>query len=317
MANFSASVWCENFSQQQSATDVKPHADGQTLAITGITGQVGGVVATTLLAAGQTVRAVVRSADKGKIWAAQGCAVAVAEMSDARALAAAFAGADGVFILLPPNFAPSTGFPEAVTIVAALRTALEDAHPGKIVCLSTIGAQASQPNLLTQLQIMEQALRRLSMPMAFLRAAWFMENAASDVEPAVRTGVVQSFLQPLDKPFPMVATADAGRVAAELLQQSWSGRKVVELEGPHRITPNEIAATFSKVLGRGVKTQAVPREKWEALFRAQGVANPMPGMRMLDGLNEGWIEFEGGEAGVRKGTVPLETVLRDLVARQK
>ncbi len=152
-------------------------------------------------------------------------------------------------ILLPPNFAPSTGFPEAVTIVAALRTALEDAHPGKIVCLSTIGAQASQPNLLTQLQIMEQALRRLSMPMAFLRAAWFMENAASDVEPAVRTGVVQSFPQPLDKPFPMVATADAGRVAAELLQQSWSGRKVVELEGPHRITPNEIAATFSKVLG--------------------------------------------------------------------
>ena len=40
-----------------------------------------------------------------------------------------------------------------------------------------------------------------------------------------------SFLQPLDKPVPMVATADIGREAAKLLQESWTGRRVVELEG--------------------------------------------------------------------------------------
>jgi hypothetical protein len=34
---------------------------------------------------------------------------------------------------------------------------------------------------------------------------------------------------------------------------------------------------------------------------------------MLDGFNEGWIEFEGGEAGFVKGKVELETVLKDLV----
>jgi NAD(P)H dehydrogenase (quinone) len=34
---------------------------------------------------------------------------------------------------------------------------------------------------------------------------------------------------------------------------------------------------------------------------------------MLDGFNEGWIEFEGGEAGSQKGKVSLETVLRSLV----
>jgi hypothetical protein len=37
---------------------------------------------------------------------------------------------------------------------------------------------------------------------------------------------------------------------------------------------------------------------------------------MLDGFNEGWIEFEGGEAGSRKGSVPLETVLRTLIERE-
>jgi NAD(P)H dehydrogenase (quinone) len=294
-----------------------PPSKPQILAITGITGQVGGVVARTLLAAGDGVRAVVRSEEKGKVWAGQGCDVALAEMNDAAALQAAFAGADGVFVLLPPNFAPSKGFPETMAIVAALYKALEAARPGAVVCLSTIGAQASQPNLLTQLQIMERSLERLPMPVAFLRAAWFMENAAWDVEPAMKTGVIQSFLQPLDKPFPMVATADIGRVAAEMLGEKWSGRRVVELEGPRRVTPNDIGATFTKVLGRNVGMEAVPREKWEALFKSQGMADPTPRIQMLDGFNEGWIEFEGGEEGSRKGTVALETVIRGLVDRQK
>ncbi len=92
-----------------------------------------------------------------------------------------------------------------------------------------------------------------------------------DVAPARMTGVVPSFLQPLDKPVPMIATADIGRVAAELFQECWSGRRVIELEGPHRVTPNEIAAAFSKILGRHIRMEAVPRERWEALFTSQGM----------------------------------------------
>ena len=45
-------------------------------AITGITGKIGGILARTLLAANQPVRAVARNADKGAIWADQGCEVA-------------------------------------------------------------------------------------------------------------------------------------------------------------------------------------------------------------------------------------------------
>ena len=33
----------------------------------------------------------------------------------------------------------------------------------------------------------------------------------------------------------------------------------------------------------------------------------------LDGFNESWIAFEGGEGGIVKGKVTLETVLRALV----
>jgi hypothetical protein len=41
--------------------------------------------------------------------------------------------------------------------------------------------------------------------------------------------------------------------------------------------------------------------------------DPIPRIRMLDGFNEGWIEFEHGEIGTVKGSTDLETVLRGLV----
>jgi uncharacterized protein YbjT (DUF2867 family) len=284
-------------------------------AVTGITGQVGGVVARLLLAAGQDVRAVVRDAAKGEVWAKQGCEVALADVNDQQALQHAFEGAEGVFVLLPPTFDPTPGFPEARKTIDTLRAALAAAKPSKVVVLSTIGAQATQPNLLNQLQILEQELGTLPMPVAFLRAAWFIENAAWDVAPARDSGIVPSFLQPLDKPVPMVATADIGRVAAELLRESWTGRRIVELEGPQRISPDMIAASFARLLGRDVSMTVVPRDTWEDLFRSQGMKNPTPRMQMIDGFNEEWICFEGAEHEVRKGRVPLDTVLQSLIER--
>ena len=282
-------------------------------AITGITGQVGGVIGQALLAANQPVRAIVRDRSKGQVWADRGCEVRVATIDDAASLTTAFQGAEAVFVLVPPNFDPLPGFPEARSIGAALRSALDAARPARVVYLSTIGAQASEPNLLTQHTIIEEAIGALPTPITFLRAAWFMENSKWDVAPARQHGVIPSFLQPLDKPVPMVATADIGKVAAGLLQEKRDGHRVVELEGPTRITPNQIVATFTKLLGKPVHMEVVPRESWEALFKSQGVKNPLPRMRMLDGFNEGWIEFEKGEAGSRKGSVTLESVLQDLI----
>jgi NAD(P)H dehydrogenase (quinone) len=282
-------------------------------AITGITGKVGGALARNLLSAHQPVRAVVRDIDRGRLWATQGCEIALADMEEAASLTAAFSDAQGVFILPPSEFDPAPGFPEARAVIAAVKAALESARPGKVVCLSTIGAQSTQSNLLTQRTLMEQAVGELTMPITFLRPAWFMENAAWDVASARDTGVMTSFLQPLDKPVPMVATADVGRVASELLQQTWTGKRVVELEGPSRVTPQDIADSFGRILGHAVRLEAVPRETWDPLFESQGMRHPLPRIQMLDGFNEGWIDFEGGRAGSMKGHVELETVLRELV----
>ena len=285
-------------------------------AIMGVTGQIGSVIGRALLAAEQPIRAVVRDAGKAQVWADRGCEIALANIEDTASLTTAFRGVEGVFVLVPPNFDPAPEFPEARAIAAALRTALEAARPARVVYLSTIGAQASQSNLLTQHTIIEATLSELPMPITFLRPAWFMENSSWDITPARGQGVIPSFLQPLDKAVPMVATADIGKVAAALLQETWRGHRVVELEGPQRVTPNDIAATFAKLLGRSVRMEVVPRESWEALFKSQGMKNPIPRIRMLDGFNEGWIEFEGGEVGSQKGNESLESVLKALIERE-
>jgi NAD(P)H dehydrogenase (quinone) len=284
-------------------------------AITGITGQVGDAVARKLLAEGANVRAVARDTRRAAPWVERGCELAIAEMSDAPALVRGFAGADGVFVLIPPIFDPSPGFAEAGAVISAVRDALAKTRPARTVCLSTVGAQARQPNLLNQLAMMERELGTLDLPIAFIRAAWFMENAIWDV-PSAREGAIQSFLQPLDHAIPMVATADIGTTAARLLQERWVGRRVVELQGPAPVSPNELATVLGGQLGRSVRAHVVPREEWEALFRTQGMRNPTPRMQMLDGFNQGWLSFEDGEdVEAVTGTTTLEMVVRDLLAR--
>lgn len=284
-------------------------------AITGITGQVGGVVGRSLLVSGAEVRAVVRDAAKGAIWAAQGCQVAIADMTDADALASAFRDADGVFLLVPPMFDPAPGFPEVRAVITAIKSALAATRPAKVVCLSTIGAQAGRPSLLDQLGLMERELAVIDLPITFLRAAWFMENAANDVALARSAGTIASFLQPLNKAMPMVATGDVGQVAANLLRESWEGHRIVNLAGPVLVSPLDVAKAFTAALRRPVTAHVVPRETWEAVFTGQGAKHPEARALMLDGFNDGWLTFDAEGGDPICGTICIDTVIAELVER--
>jgi uncharacterized protein YbjT (DUF2867 family) len=285
-------------------------------AVTGITGKVGSRVARGLIAQGQTVRAVVRSRAKGDEWAALGCEICVASVDDVTAMTEALRGVDGVFLMTPPNYDPEPGFPDTQQNSAAIRTAIEESRPGKVVFLSTVGAQVTELNLLNNSGMTEAMLRTVPVPVAFLRAAWFMENAAWDIESA-KSGVVHSFLQPLDHRIPMVATEDIAQTAVELLAQSWNGVRIVELEGPERYSSNDVAAELASALHAPVRNEIVPRSTWEELFRSQGMKNPLPRIRMVDGFNEGWIDFESGQRGSRKGSTTLRAALQALVSEKQ
>src|SRR5688572_14400888 len=71
--------------------------------ITGATGRTGSVAAAALLSAGERVRVVVRDAAKAERLKALGAEVFVGDLADQDAMARAVRGAQGVFLLSPPD----------------------------------------------------------------------------------------------------------------------------------------------------------------------------------------------------------------------
>jgi NAD(P)H dehydrogenase (quinone) len=47
------------------------------------------------------------------------------------------------------------------------------------------------------------------------------------------------------------------------------------------------------------------------------VENPTPRMQMIDGFNEGWIEFDGGQENSLKGEATPEAVFRSSAFEQR
>lgn len=271
--------------------------------VAGITGKVGGATARHLLAGGHTVRALVRDPAKPAAaqFAARGVELRQGDLTDATAVAAALAGCDGAFLMLPPVAAPSPGFREARAVIDSYAAALRKSPPPRLVALSSIGSE--QPHglgLITSTHLMEESMAALSLPTAFLRAGGFLENYAYGlrVATAVTPGSFPMLLDPTSRQIPMVATDDIGRVAArQLAGPGWAGVRVLEIGSP--TSSDDLAAAIGGVLGRPVKAAAVPRDQWAATLEGMGL--PPGGTaayeEMMDGFNSGWIHFgvEGAE----------------------
>ena len=287
-------------------------------AVMGISGNVGGAVARTLLANGEKVRGIVRNPEKAAEWQKKGAELFKADYDDVDALTVAFTGVAGAFIMVPPNFAPTPGFAETKATLNVLHEALSRTLPPKAVYLSSIGAeQASGLGLITSSYLLEKTLGDLPFSHAFLRAGWFFENSAGDVESARNEGKIRFHLHPLDRKFPLVATADIGKVGAETLTQSWSGIRRIEVAGPEPYSPLDITDAFADAVGRPVEAIAVPKAEWETLWVSQGMpeGRTSPRAEMVDGFNSGWIHF--GVPGTEHvdGATSLRAVITQLVTR--
>ncbi len=285
--------------------------------VMGITGQVGGAMTENLLAAGKTVRGVVRDSGKAKVWADRGVEIVQSAYDDTAGLTKAFSGAEGVFAMIPPDFAPAPGLPDQKRTIAAIRKALEQAHPGKAMFLSSIGSeQPSGLGLITSTHLMEEAMRTLRIPVAYLRAGSFMENWLGVLDHIRATGEMPFFYAPLGRKFPLVATRDIGLAGARVLQESWTGERVLEVDGPEGGTDlHETAAAFGRALGREVKAVQLPEAAWQNVLEAMGMPADRTGLyiEMVKSFNSGWIHF--GNSGTEKfhGPTTIETFAQELV----
>ena len=162
-------------------------------AVMGITGNVGGTIADTLLQHRKKVRGIVRDAAKARPWQDKGVEIFVSNYDEN--LSEAFSGIEGVFVMIPPNLLPGPRLRDSVAKIAAIKKAVIAAKPSRAVFLSSWGSeQPSRLGIVTTNRILEQELGNTSVPSAFLRPAWFMENIVYSLPAARSTGKYFSLL---------------------------------------------------------------------------------------------------------------------------
>lgn len=281
--------------------------------IIGVTGHVGHVVATHLQNLNLPFKAVVRNEARAAVLQQQGIVTAVAELSDAAALTAAFAGSEAVFVMTPPLFASEEPMAEHDAMLEALTIALKTTSPKKVVYLSSIGGQHENgTGAIKKLYDMERAFSKLTMPTAAIRAGWFMENFTGNVEGIRETGKLMSFIAPVSKVVPMIATADIGLLATNLLQEEWQGHRVLELAGAEPYSCEDVAKAFENLLKRPVEAEAISETAYEDAYLSFGFT-PKASVLMAEmnvGFNTGHIAFEGNGCETVKGNTTLEGCLK-------
>ena len=282
--------------------------------ISGATGNTGKVAAKQLLQAGKKVRALVRHIDKASELAALGAEVVAVDLADRAGLERALAGAQGFYLLSPPDLGSHSFLAERSKLLGAVAEVAQAARVPHVVFLSSVGAQhASGTGIIQTVHAGEVALRAAGVTSTFLRAAYFVENWAAVLPVAKQDGVLPSFI-PGDLKLPMVSTIDIGSLAAEALLDGPRGQRVLELSGPRDLTPKDVAAAVAKLLGRAVQLVEPPLDAVVPTFTSFGISADVAALfrGMYEGLASGRISFEGGKAEARRGKTSLQETLGQL-----
>ena len=281
--------------------------------ITGATGRVGSAAAARLLDDGTPVRAVVRDPAKGETWSARGAQVALADLDDRAALRDAFAGSDGVFVMLPFDLTADDFHAQTRAQVDAIAGAVADVQVPHVVMLSSLGADLPEgTGPIVGLHWLEEALRATGTVVSAIRSGHFQEKVGDVLDAARHAGIYPVFADSADVPLPQVATRDNGALVAETLQAPRAASEVVDVAGP-AYTERQVADLLGAALGRELQVVTIPKEGWEDALVDAGVprhiAQVMVGLYDAD---ERGLLAPRGDRTVR-ATTPLEATLAGLV----
>ena len=289
---------------------------GYMYVVAGVTGKTGKVVAETLLAQKQPVRALVRDEAKGAAWKKRGAEVVVAELDDAAALGRALAGATGAYLLLPAQYESADARADGAKRTRAIVRAIESSGVAHVVLLSAVGAQhASGTGPVGPLHDAEVALSHVKAAVTSIRAAAFMENLGGSLY-ALDKGVLPTFLA-AGHAIAMVATADVGTISAKALLEGGKGYSVIELAGPRDYAPEDVAAALSRITGKPVVVQQGAEDAIVPALMAAGMNRHWAELyqEMTHALDNGHTAWEGGRARFVRGTTEIDAALSRLVNR--
>lgn len=220
--------------------------------ITGGAGHISKPLAEALLAAGQQVTVIGRNAANLAELVGKGAKAAIGSVEDVAFLTATFAGADALYLMIPPNYnAPD--MKKALEQVGKNYVAALKASPVKyVVNLSSIGAHLEDgTGPITSLHRTEAALNTLTdTHILHLRPALFYYNLFSNIGLIKQAGIMGSNYSVADRKFPVVDTSDIAAVAAEeLLKLNFKGHGVRYIVSDE-VGTDAIAAAIGKAIGK-------------------------------------------------------------------
>jgi len=230
--------------------------------ITGATGQQGGATARELLARGYRVRALTRKPEgaPARALASLGADIVSGDLDDAPSLQAALDGVWGVYGVQNTWEAGVEREEEQGKRLVELARSAGVEH---FVYASVASAhrETGIPHFDNKWRV-EETLRSLGFPShVVIRPVFFMENLAGPwFLPAIEQGQLALGIKP-DTKLQMIATADIGKYGALAFERAEAlNGQALDIAGD-ALTPVEIAAVLTEVIGRPISHFQVPIEE--------------------------------------------------------
>jgi uncharacterized protein YbjT (DUF2867 family) len=248
------------------------------IVVTAPTGNIGRQVVAELLARHQAVRVIVRDPDRLAGPVRERVEVVTGSHGDPDVVAKAFAGAEAVFWLAPPNRQAADFRQVYLDFTRPAARVWEEQGTGRVVGISSTGrgtAPAGNAGLVTASLEMDDLIAASGVAFRALALPSFMDNVLRQV-PAIRDqGKYYAASRP-DRKMPTVARRDIAAVAVRLLvDDGWSGVGEVPVLGPEDLSMLEETRIMSEVLGRPVEYVRTTLDAFKSQLLAGGASESM------------------------------------------
>ncbi|MFB4298812.1 NAD(P)H-binding protein [Actinomadura sp. NTSP31] len=243
------------------------------IVITTPTGRIGRRVVDGALAAGAPVRVIVRDASRLPAQVRDRAEVVEGSHGDPDVVAKAFAGADAVFWLAPPDHRAASLDDIYSRFAGPACEAFKSEGVQRVVAVSALGRGVLPvAGHVTATLAMDDLIASTGVHYRALTVPTFMDNMLGQAESIRNEGVFFSALSG-DRELPTCSCGDIADAAVKLLlDPSWTGRGDVPVLGPEDLSNDDMARIMTEVLGRPVRHQQISVEAFKESMLARGVS---------------------------------------------
>lgn len=240
----------------------------QTLLVTGASGNFGRIAVEELLAKGAT-KVIAGSRDTAKVadLVAKGAEARKVDFDDAGSLATAFTGVDRILIVSTDAIGKR---------VAQQTAAVQAAVTAGVKHIVYISAPAARPDvnagLVPEHFWTEVAIANSGLDFTVLRNHMYADNNLQGIGAALASG--QLFDASGTRGTSFVTRADTARTAAGALLTA-EGKEILDVTGPAQVSPEEVAAIFSKLSGKTIARVGLTAQQLREGMAAAGLPAPV------------------------------------------